>query len=259
MVLRTVGDLNSEKLTVFFASFAAVTKTDDSCQDFAGSLAQFFQELPAIPTYRDAACVPAPSSSDLLQLFAMVKPPLEAVKSRGGKLNLWAIAGLKQNEVRTAGALAGLWQTDFGGDVSRDFLARYLEGAVSDVDWNHELVSGYHVFTEVNPLGDLTDRVDLVIETTGYLIGIEIKINAGLGKNQLERYASALASRALHIHKSPLLILLAPRSKENNSATNSTSWKDVSAAAREAAKRGADANSLIHQVIAQYGDYVAQH
>lgn len=230
-----------------------------STQDFAERLAQFFEVLPVIPADQAVPDHPSPSELDLCRFFEQIRSPMDAVLAGGGLLNLWAIAGLKHNEVRTAGALAGLWRTDFGGVTSRDFLALYLERAVKHVDWEHELCSGYSVFTEVNPLGELSDRVDLVIETGRYLIGIEVKIRAGLGKDdQLGRYVRALESRAAHMHRSPILILLAPFSTMNSEVKSST-WNDVTNAARQAAKRGAGAKTHIHRVIAQFGDHVAQH
>lgn len=264
MVPEKPRDLKVAKLTAFFAELAVATKMAPLAQDLAGKLAQFFKELPAIPSDQAMPDRPHPTHSDLLQFFAAVQFPLEAAKSRGGRLNLWAVSGLKHNEVRTAGALAGLWRAEFGGRVSQDFLAFYLNRAVrldrnvQDVNWHQELCNGYSIFTEVNPLGDLSDRVDLVIETVRYLIGIEIKIRAGLGDMQLERYASALAARARYTQKSSLLILLAPF-PVMDSEFNSSSWRDVSAAARRAVKRETDAKTLVHHAISQFGDHVAQH
>ena len=246
-------------LAAFFAEFAAASTMTPATQDFAECLAQFFEELPVIPSDQAVPDHPSPSESDLGRFFEQIKSPMEAVLAKGGLLNLWAIAGLKHNEVRTAGALAGLWRTEFGGVTSRDFLALYLKRAVKNEDWDHELCSGYSVFTEVNPLGESSDRVDLVIETGRYLIGIEIKIRAGLGPNdQLGRYLEALESRAAHMRRSRILILLAPFPSKIAEVYSST-WNDVSAAARQVAKRGGSAKSLIHRVIAQFGDHVAQH
>ena len=150
---ETPSSLNCAELAAFFAEFAIAKRTAASTQDFAGSLAQFFTELPTIPSGQVVPDQSYPFHSDLIRIFDQLQSPLDAVISRGGVLNLWAIAGLKQNEVRTAGALAGLWWTDFGGATSRDFLTYYLKLAVKHVHWERELHSGYRVFTEVNPLG----------------------------------------------------------------------------------------------------------
>ena len=47
---------------------------------------------------------------------------------------------------------------------------RKIERIIKDVDRCKELLSEYNVLTEVNPLKDTSDRVDLVIETAQYLI-----------------------------------------------------------------------------------------
>ncbi len=251
-------DLSAVELTNFFATLAETAKMTAANQEFSGVLAQFFQELPTIPDNQVVLDSSPPTYFELSQLFAALQVPVEALKLKGGRLNLWEIAGLKRNEVRTAGALAGLWRADFGGATSRDFLGFYLERVIKDVDWGGELLGKYNVLTEVNPLGDTSDRVDLVIETAQYLIGIEIKINARLGDKQLTRYASALASRARHMQKSPILILLAPFS-DPDSKVPASSWSDVSAAAKQATRCDLAEKTSIHHVITQFGDYVAQH
>lgn len=254
----TPSKIRAEELAVMFEALAAAKETVHSVEGFAGDLARLFDRIRNIPTDHDLPCRPSPTYSDLTGLFSEMQPRLDAVKARGGLLNLWEIAGLRCNEVRTAGALAGLWRTSFGGSTSLDFLAFYLRRAVKDIDWHQELLDGYDIFTEVNPLGDLSDRVDLVIETARYLIGIEIKIKVGLGKNQLKRYASALAIRARYGRKLPCVVLLAPFPAANPEVSPS-SWSDVSVAARQAVGCTSDTKSLVHHVIAHFGDYVAQH
>lgn len=250
--------ISGEDIEAFFAELAKASTAAPHAHDYAKSLAQFFSELPRISTSEGATFFPTPECNNLAQFFSDVKPQLDEVKSRGGLVNLWELAGLRLNEVRTAGALAGLWRTEFGGEISRDFLALYLGRIVKQVDWHQELRNNYGVFTEVNPLGDMSDRVDLVIETDRYLIGVEVKIRAELGFMQLDRYSYALASRAKHIQKSPILILLAPFPSGTSDVASST-WGDVSAAARDAARIANHAKTLVHQVIAQFGDHVAQH
>lgn len=251
-------ELSYGAFEAFFAELARASGSVPDVDDYAEGLAQFFRELPIISTREGAPVFPTPEHRNLTQFFLAVGPQLDKVRSCGGLVNLWALAGLKLNEVRTAGALAGLWGVDFGGETSRDFLAFYLGRIFKQVDWCQELKNGYGVFTEVNPLGDMSDRVDLVIETHDYLIGVEVKIRAGLGFMQLDRYSSALNSRAMHIQKSPLLILLAPFPSGVPDVASS-SWSDVSAAAKDAVRSAGREKTFVHQVIAQFGDHVAQH
>ena len=255
---KMLPKISGEDMEAFFAELSGASGGVSDMDGHAEDLVRFFSELPDIPTNESGALFPTPKHNNLAKFFFDVKPLLEQIKSRGGLVNLWNLAGLKLDEVRTAGALAGLWRTDFGGDVSRDFLACYLGRAVNQVDWHQELSKGYGVCTEVNPLGDRSDRVDLVIETQGYLIGVEVKIRAPLGFMQLDRYSGALVSRAMHIKKSPILILLAPF-PSGTSDVASSSWSDVAVAARDATRTAQHAKTFFHHVIAQFGNHIARH
>ncbi|HEX7852516.1 MAG TPA: hypothetical protein VF523_10020 [Burkholderiales bacterium] len=63
-----------------------------------------------------------------------------------------------------------------------------------------ELGKGYRVAPEVCPLGDAADRVDLVIETSRYIIAIEVKIRPGWARISLSdipvRYRGARNSKS---------------------------------------------------------------
>ncbi len=193
--------------------------------------------------------------ADLQAAFQALKQPLAVAKERGGLINPWALAGLGRNEVRNAAALAGLWMADFGGEESRLFLANYLAAAIPGRDWVEELGLGYRVGTEICPMGDAADRVDLIVETAHYLIGVEIKIGAGLGREQLERYAAAISRRAELQHLMPLVVLLAPFQAVQPEVFSS-SWSDVARAARAVAAVPVADRSFVKVLISRFGDHV---
>jgi hypothetical protein len=147
---------------------------------------------------------------DLQTAFRALERPLAAAKEKGGLINPWSLASLGRDEVRNSAALAGLWMSEFGGETSKRFLANYLSTAMSGLEWAGELHAGYRVGTEVCPMGDAADRVDIVIETRRHLIGIEVKIGAGLGREQLERYSASISRRADLQDLSACVVLLAP-------------------------------------------------
>lgn len=191
---------------------------------------------------------------DLQRAFEALKAPLAIAKERGGLINPWALTSLGQNEVRNAAAFAGLLMVEFGGETSLRFAAGYLSAAFPDVDWSTELGKGYRVATEVCPLGEAADRVDLVIETSRYLIGIEVKIRAGLGRDQLERYSSAISRRAELQKLNPRVVLLAPFGTKLPTVS-STTWADVSRAARSAAGEKVAERSFVQHLIASFGEH----
>lgn len=189
--------------------------------------------------------------------FVALGKAVSVIKEQGGIINPWAIAGVKDHEIRNSAALAGLWLADFGGDSSKRFLVAYLSSAIDTVDWADELAHGYNVETEVDPAGEGVDRVDLVIQTKSYLIGIEVKIKAGLGREQLERYSRSLPQRAQLLNLQSIVILLAPF-KSHLPDIISTHWANVSAAAAMAAGHKIRERSFAQQLIASFGEHVSK-
>lgn len=193
----------------------------------------------------------------LAQALTKLREPLERAKRKGGLVNPWTIAGLRRDEVRNAAALAGLWQTVFGGEVSQRFLAEYLRSGTETIAWEDELRSGYQVSTEISPIGDRSDRVDLIVETANCVVGIEVKIDASLGREQLERYLVSIDRRAKLRKAKPFVVLLAPFRSPITGVT-STSWNDVARAARLAGGGTLSDRSFVEQYIAAFGDHVSR-
>lgn len=223
----------------------------------AERLERAFQELRVLT--RGMTPQPAKQSFDLRKIeraFQDLRPGMSHAKETGGIINPWSIAGLKRDEVRNAGALAGLWLPEFGGSVSKRFLAATLEAALPGRDWNEELALGYRVETECSPLGDSSDRVDLVIETSAYLVGIEVKIDAPLGTAQLERYSASLSRRAALLGRQCRVIFLAPF-KSPDPCIASLTWQDVALAARSATRSGRSARTLAQELIARFGEHIS--
>ena len=229
---KQIDDLDSSKLEAVFKSLGPL----------------LFNHMPQAPrqTY---------SLDKLEAAFKKLQAPLASAKAQGGLINPWAITGLKRDEVRNAAALAGLWTYEFGGDASRLFLCNYLAIAIPKINWKNELQQGYSVQTELSPLGDQSDRVDLVIETSNILVGIEVKIDAGLGVDQLERYTSSIKRRAVMSNLEPYIIFLAPFTSQSPEVI-STSWRDVERATKSEVHCKAVERTFVQHFIACFGAYV---
>lgn len=227
-------------------------------------------QMPTVDALKHAfqaiSCVlPPPAPAAGQQFFALdrvehalreLRDPLDQARRQGGLLNPWALMGLKRDEVRTAAALAGLWLPEFGGEISLKFLATFLILATGYEDWALELRADYRVDTERSPLGDRADRVDLIVETRSHLVAIEVKIDAGLGERQLDRYLASVRRQADLKGLTPHVVLLAPYPSPID-GVGSANWRDVAAASRQAIRARADDRTLVEQLIGRFGDHVS--
>jgi PD-(D/E)XK nuclease superfamily len=140
-----------------------------------------------------------------------LRVPLDSAEA-GACSNPWLTAGLGHDEVRISGVLAALWDRRLHGDEGRAFLARFLHG-------------------------DGANRVDITIETRSSIVGVEVKIYAAEGENQLPRYAKAIETRARLIQRSThKVIFLSPYApKEAGDVIASITWQTVAELAAQAA------------------------
>lgn len=194
----------------------------------------------------------------LKMLLSDLSMALHATRSNGGSLNAWAVAGLKRREVRNAAVLGSLWSPMQCGEVAIAFVTAFLlriEHAGISFPEGTELSKGFAVRTEHSPGADGRDRVDLVIESTGHLIGIEVKIDAGEGPDQLARYIDSIRRNARSLGKSPAVILLA-RFAPSHPEVLSASWSDVRAAGLAILPPRQDEYTYAHHLIADFTRHV---
>lgn len=197
------------------------------------------------------------SASDLVGFFSEIDILVDEERETGTLINPWSLADLRSNEVRTGAALAGLWSEAFGGRASSAFLTDYLSSALpyACADWRAELDVGYRVRKEVCPLGGQTERVDIVIDTRRFIVGIELKINAPLGERQLERYQDELGRHARACGKIAHVILLSRKTSCPVPDVPCTTWKDLAASARSSCGLRARDRGFAAQLIARFGDH----
>ena len=202
-----------------------------------------------------------PTGQDWSGIHAMLtslSAPLQAARTEGGMMNPWALAGIGRREVRNAAVLAGLWRPAGGGDTAVAFLDAFLrrieqrEGIA--LPTREQLEQGYSVEVENCPLGATSERIDLTIECKPFMIGIEVKIEAGLGERQLERYRDAIRTRAELARQTPVILFLSPYATREEGIVN-TSWHDVAAAARSL--RSGEAPSFNQQLIERFAAHVS--
>jgi hypothetical protein len=258
----TIGiDYEAAKgLALFAAGCAAIRSGPDGIVE---RLADFLTA--AAPMLVNHAWRRAPVADDpagFTNAMTAIALPLSSLREAGLLADPWALARLKRREVANAGVLAGLWSPASGGRVATEFLSAFLErlrprpdgAALPD---RFELDGGYLVRTEDRPMGDSADRIDITIEGRGFLVGIEVKIDAGLQPDQLGRYQVAIRQRAEGRGKRPAVIFLSLRHTTHPGVLNA-GWDDVAAAARTVVTKRSLERDINHHLIERFAAHVAR-
>lgn len=206
---------------------------------------------PLLPVRPEASTV----ADRLKSLLPALSVTLAQGRSGSGSINPWTVAGTKRREVRNAAILAALWSPAQTGDVAARFLAEFFARCGvrrgQELPTLEQLTLGYRLRVENCPGADGADRVDLVVETATQFIGIEVKIDAGEGRDQLERYVEAIRRSAGQMDKSPRVIFLAPAPPSHVDVVPAT-WSTVRAAAAAVVPRNRANLEFAHHLIAQF-------
>ncbi|TBZ36433.1 hypothetical protein E0H36_05250 [Rhizobium leguminosarum bv. viciae] len=147
----------------------------------------------------------------LVGFMARLRAGLVACQNDGRLLNVWTIAGLKRNEVRTSAVLG--WALDCNG--SHGFRAAILDGLVELLRKRGQakvlddviLGQNYRLAIEHCALGERDNRVDLAIEGENCVMVIEVKIDAPEGPEQLLRYVQLAKNKAVALQKPNSVVL----------------------------------------------------
>ncbi len=160
-------------------------------------------------------------------LMTMAKP-LEDARSGAFQCDPWEIAGLGRDEVRNSAVLAWLLNPKGSHGLGKTALTCLIEMLNNHFSGKFPTDPGRfcRVRTEINPNGDISNRVDIEINSENFYLLIEVKINATEGKKQLKRYgdlaenqAGNLYVREIHTDDRPWAIVFLTRNgKKPNTA-----------------------------------------
>ena len=221
---------------------------------------------------------PAPSSSaeavtdtaGLTSFLRAYRARIATARDQGLALNPWTVAGLGRNEVRNCAVLATLVDSGRLGITARNFLTVLLDRVPGwgrhDLLMNDVAAGNYVVKCETCIAGDWSNRVDVLIESdaieNGWMIAIEVKIDAGLGRRQLEDYHDDLHRRALATGRSPFLLFLAPFEPVHldqgvRRDLGHLRWDDVHDAANKAIEACGDGHAHARYMLAAFRDHIA--
>lgn len=156
--------------------------------------------------------------------------------SNGSEINVWAISGLKDDEVRNTAVLG--WWLDKNANHSLGSVL--LQQVVSDHLGANQFViaaceeNNYELRCESLPLRELENRIDIEIVADDFLMFWEVKINATEGKQgkQLKAYYELLQrkSKLSITNQKPYLIYLTKKYKDLSNREEdviSLTWADI--------------------------------
>lgn len=172
-------------------------------------------------------------------------------------LNIFEVLGLGHDEKAHCAFLAWLLHPKashgHGGLFFRACFA-HLPGCHLDED---VLAGNYTVRTEVCPLRDQTDRVDIVCEGRDFLFYIEAKIDAVEHGEQTVRYQDKLESCANG--RTTALIYLADGSAPACPSAIPLSWKDLAVSLdRMREEYPHELSPFLHELVRQYAVFIRQ-
>lgn len=188
---------------------------------------------------------------------------LIASRHDGSLLNVWSIAGLKRNEVRTSAVLG--WVLDCNG--SHGFGSAFLAALIKRLEEKtgskelKTLVLGrhYRVSVEHSSFGERDNRVDIAIEGSNCVIFVEVKIDALEGLDQLSRYSVLARRKAIALRKDVSLVLYLNKTRPLNSPVGLVwmHWQDIARAIMDVVAGPAE-KTVSGAVLKQFATHVSR-
>lgn len=200
----------SAQLTHFFENWQQIHSTPTQGEDLAEQLQSFFDGWTKLPTIEEKQPKQIHADDDALaQFFSAFEPALAPIREQrklGMALNVWKAAGLKRDEVRNTEVLRWLldWRSDHG--QGNQILAKFLQ--IFEGDLVMQAPTKYQCYAETNPLGDQSNRVDIEIYASDFLLLIEVKIDAIEAKDQLKRYYQDALIKSKNLQKNWAVVYL---------------------------------------------------
>lgn len=241
-----------------------VRPTTDRLNNFLGEFARLRKAAPKAPTTEKSE---RRLGTTRLREFTAKFRPLHEIARRGGAfVDVWNVAGVQSNEIRNAAVLAWLLdarQTHGCGNAILGAWLRRLNPVGLFPFLSLSAWSGpYSVVTESYLLGDIKNRVDVVVESAHALIFIEVKVNAPEGERQIERYLT-LADAKAKTRAGAMdagVIYLTPSSAASPAIHASTQvvharWTDVAHAIEEVVA-STNGRGFVDRLLVQFADHV---
>ncbi|USI79077.1 PD-(D/E)XK nuclease family protein [Sphingopyxis sp. USTB-05] len=205
---------------------------------------------------------PPINSTAIARFFGEIGQPIADARSRGVFLNPWSMVRVDRLEVINSAVLTQFWDPRRSGSRAAAFLNAFFRrierGRDCHLPSKSELDMGYAITAEANPMAELSDRLDILIETKTQIVGIEIKIDAGEGVEQLARYRAALGRlAAISPGKQGWSLIYLTRTGADPGEVVPASWRDISVSARHIAPVKAAEREFSDWLILAFADHVS--
>lgn len=198
-----------------------------------------------------------------LSFLADLRTGLTASRHDGSLLNVWTVAGLKRNEVRTSAVLAWILDCNGSHGFGSDVLVALLKSLRQKTDLAQlkqaMLGSHYRVSVEHSSFGERDNRVDLAIDGANCVIFIEIKIDAPEGADQLSRYTALARRKAMALRKDVFLVLYLNKTRPLDPPNGLVwmQWRDVARAILEVVTGPAE-KTVSGAVLKQFASHISR-
>jgi hypothetical protein len=190
-----------------------------------------------------------------------LRPLMDAAIGRGEFVNVWAVVGLRRDELRITTALA--WLLDCKGNHGRKsaileaLLQRLANKTPGIFPLPTRIGRPYRTRTEVYPLANQESRVDIELEGPDFLAFIEVKVDALESAEQVSRYIALAEQKA---SGRPFVVLfLSPENHPQLSVMPQmvlrVSWHDIAGAINDVV---ANEKDFVSELLRQFAHYAAR-
>lgn len=259
----TIGMKLHSNLKAFCDKYAEI-KFRPPIQEQVASLSSFVHRYSDL---RARATAPMPSLRQLAPLpefckmFEYLNSACVAARHTENITNIWSIAGLKRDEVRTTAVLAWILNPRQSHGFGRKVLDRLIADAsnVYPSDNLDQLDLGdCEVRTEFCAFGAADNRIDIAIVGINCVIFIEVKIDAPEGEQQLDRYNRIAAHRAAFANKkfSKVFYLTLHKPLKLPEGIVSLRWGDIARAVNSVTDSIEVRKSFSGRVLRQFAEHI---
>lgn len=255
-------NITRQELKELFNSFNCLTPNDDN---YFNELKRFFISYDHInqhcSTEIERPKHPELTVTEALAFFENFTSLYKNAVAQGVECNVWSVAKIGYDEVRTSAVLAWLLDPQGSHGQQTAFLEA-LAPILKEKNIEHSHLSfGGRVHVESLPLGELGSRVDIEIEGQKFLLFIEVKIYAGLQPKQLERYLD-IAKHKAGCRPFAVVFLtpsgIQPDNPDLFQEIICLSWKDCAGAMREVVQvDDFPSQKIIKPIVLQFCEFIS--